>query len=82
MFIKDGFDEKTDGLVYFGVEYNHVWKTYSFSFCGGTRYEEKAQEVKKHFKELGYKCGELENTWVVEHNNRPRANGLKFDVKK
>jgi hypothetical protein len=81
IFVADGHNGKTSGLVSFGVCYNEVWKTYSFSLCGGTHYEEIAKEVRDHFLELGYECGDFQKTWVVKHHGRPRADGVEFGVK-
>lgn len=67
-----------DGLVDFRVEYNHVYKFYRFSLCGG-KFKEKTKEMIDIFKSLGYVVSAQHYTWANKFGKQ--FDGLQFSVR-
>lgn len=84
IFLNDGYNGTTDGLVKFSVEYNSVWYQYRFCLIGGTRYEEKTAKLRQWFIDHGYSVDEPQGTWVWQQQGEGKpavyVPGLQFWV--
>ena len=77
------YGEENAAVVSSDVEYNSFHKMFDISICDHDKenFTKRTQELISVLEKEGYVCSQPDHTWVLEHNGRPAADGLRFFVR-